>query len=69
MVTAFLRLHFNLSCIAAIGTSKILTMEEIPATNNDEKNNRPNKSAPAPRLEMIFGKAINARPIPPLTTS
>ncbi len=69
MVTAFLRPHFNLSCIAAIGTSKILTIEEIPATKSEEKNKKPNKSAPAPKLEIILGNAINANPIPPLTTS
>ena len=68
MLTAFLRPHFNLSCIAAIGTSRILTIEEIPATNKEEKNSKPNKSAPVPKLEMILGKAINAKPIPPLTT-
>ncbi len=46
----------ELSCIAAIGTSKILTIEEIPATNNEEKNKRPNRSAPEPKLEIILGK-------------
>ncbi len=69
MVTAFLRPHFNLSIMAAIGTSKILTIDEIPATNSEVKNRIPNKSAPEPKLEIILGKAIKAKPIPPLTTS
>ena len=44
-------------------------MEVIPATVNEPKNRKPNRSPPAPKLEMIFGKAIKARPIPPDTTS
>src|SRR5690606_1935277 len=59
----------SLSWNAAIGTCRILTIEVIPATVNEAKNRKPNRSPPAPKLEMIFGKAIKARPIPPDTTS
>src|SRR5690554_74455 len=69
MLTDFLRDQPNLSWKAEIGTSRILTMEVIPATVNEAKNRKPNKSPPAPMLEIIFGKAIKARPIPPDTTS
>ena len=69
MVTAFLRDQPNLSWKDAIGTSKILTIEVIPATARDEKNKKPNKSPPAPKLEIILGNAMKAKPIPPDTTS
>src|SRR5690606_38005737 len=59
----------SLSWNAAIGTCRMLTIEVIPATVNEAKNRKPNRSPPAPKLEMIFGNAIKARPIPPDTTS
>src|SRR5574344_1553417 len=69
MVTARLRDQPSLSWNAAMGTCRILTIEVTPATVNEAKNKKPNKSPPAPKLEMIFGNAIKAKPIPPETTS
>ena len=65
---ADLRLQPSLSWNAATMTSRIEIKEVRPAKTREPKNSTP-RIAPNGASETMVGKAMNARPMPPLATS